>query len=436
MKKVLFILLALAVVTISVDMLFAAGVGHNINQSAEFIRMPSRNASTDADAVFFNPAGTAFMADGLHLSVSNQVILQTRSLEDNSPDALGQKKSEYEGETNIYLFPNVYAVYKTGQIAGFFGFAPVGGGGTVKFDDGIPLFYWTAAALAGGAGGFARAPEMSFEGSSTMLMAQVGAAYAVNDMISVAVGGRYVMAEETYEGNMDVRVNASPTTANTVALDAERTGSCYGAVIGFDVKPMTGLLIGFRYEWYSELELETDTSTLDANSPLSAAWALGVEATLAGMGFADGTKVKTTLPQVLGLGAAYTVMPELTVHLSLAYALNEQVDHEGAEDEYKNSIDAAIGFEYLVMPALRASVGYLFSQGGKKDLAQSELDYDQDSHTVGLGASYTIMPGLSATLGFSYTMYSDVEADSQSSGVVTLGKTAYSIALGVTYKAM
>jgi hypothetical protein len=36
---------------------FAGGILTNTNQSAQFVRMLSRNASTDLDAVYFNPAG-------------------------------------------------------------------------------------------------------------------------------------------------------------------------------------------------------------------------------------------------------------------------------------------------------------------------------------------------------------------------------------------
>ena len=42
---------------------------------------------------------------------------------------------------------------------------------------------------------------MSFYGTSKYMGIQVGATYAINDMISVAIGGRYVLANNSYEGH-------------------------------------------------------------------------------------------------------------------------------------------------------------------------------------------------------------------------------------------
>jgi len=45
------------------------------NQSAEYVRTQSRNASLDADAAFYNPAGTAFMKrKGLYVMFSSQTL--------------------------------------------------------------------------------------------------------------------------------------------------------------------------------------------------------------------------------------------------------------------------------------------------------------------------------------------------------------------------
>ena len=43
---------------------FAGGLLTNTNQSAQFVRMLSRNASTQIDAVYFNPAGLIKLENG------------------------------------------------------------------------------------------------------------------------------------------------------------------------------------------------------------------------------------------------------------------------------------------------------------------------------------------------------------------------------------
>ena len=57
---------------------FAGGLLTNTNQHAAFVRNPARYASLGIDAVYFNPAGTAFLQDGLHLSANWQMIWQDR----------------------------------------------------------------------------------------------------------------------------------------------------------------------------------------------------------------------------------------------------------------------------------------------------------------------------------------------------------------------
>jgi len=52
MRKLTF----LAVMILLANITFGGGILTNSNQSAQFIRMLSRNASLDIDAVYYNPA--------------------------------------------------------------------------------------------------------------------------------------------------------------------------------------------------------------------------------------------------------------------------------------------------------------------------------------------------------------------------------------------
>jgi len=77
MKKALVLLMALAVVMVSVNV-FAGGAIQNSNLSAEYIRTLNRQAATDsADAAIYNPAGMALLQNGLYINVSNQFVLKT-----------------------------------------------------------------------------------------------------------------------------------------------------------------------------------------------------------------------------------------------------------------------------------------------------------------------------------------------------------------------
>ena len=113
---------------------FAGGLLTNTNQSASFVRNPARYASLSTDAIYFNPAGTAFFEDGWSFSANWQMIWQQR-------DAINLKNNQkYDGKVYVPCMPTLFAAYKTGDwtFSGFFGMP--GGGGKAEFDGGLPLF--------------------------------------------------------------------------------------------------------------------------------------------------------------------------------------------------------------------------------------------------------------------------------------------------------
>lgn len=128
-------------------MAYGGGIVTNTNQSAEFIRTLNRNASTDIDAVYFNPAGLTKLGDGFHLYLSNQTITQTRTVVGSYPTF---NEKTFKGETFAPVFPNIYVAYRSGNLALSAGLTPIGGGGSAEFPKGLPAFEYTLAALAEG----------------------------------------------------------------------------------------------------------------------------------------------------------------------------------------------------------------------------------------------------------------------------------------------
>ncbi|MDX1284842.1 MAG: hypothetical protein R3182_07520, partial [Draconibacterium sp.] len=116
---------------------FAGGLLTNYNQSAQYIRMLARNASLEIDAVFYNPAGLTKLQDGFHFGLYNQTISQTRDVTCGFPLL---NNPNYEGLTDVAIFPDLYAVYKKDKWAFSLFVGPVGGGGTAVFDRGLPSF--------------------------------------------------------------------------------------------------------------------------------------------------------------------------------------------------------------------------------------------------------------------------------------------------------
>lgn len=190
--------------------LFAGGLVTNTNQSATWVRMPSRNASTQIDAAYYNPAGLTKLDNGFHFSLSNQIISQTRTITSSYPYL---NNSEYKGTVFAPLFPSIYAAFKMNKFAVSLGFMPIGGGGGATYEAGLPSFEMSIADLVpmtynNGFGTTEYDADISFEGSSVFFGYQANVAYKINDFISVAAGLRMVTAKNTYTGYLrDISIN-------------------------------------------------------------------------------------------------------------------------------------------------------------------------------------------------------------------------------------
>lgn len=217
--------------------MFAGGLVTNTNQSAAWVRLPSRNASTSIDAAYYNPAGLMKLENGIHLSVSNQSIFQTRDIVNfygGPGGSYGLNQYRYEGTVTAIAFPSIYAVYKMDKFAFSIGFNPIGGGGGAEYKKGLPSFEMSPSDLVpslqakAGVQGYRMDPY--FKGSSTFMGYQGGIAYKINDYISIAAGIRYVTAKNTYEGYLkDIQLDMGGgawVPANTVldGLATQLTG--------------------------------------------------------------------------------------------------------------------------------------------------------------------------------------------------------------------
>jgi len=188
---------------------FAGGILTNYNQSAQYVRMLSRNASLDVDAVFYNPAGLVKLEDGWHFSFSSQTIWQTREITSGFPLL---NDGNYEGKTFAPVFPDLYGVYKKDKLALSIWVGPAAGGGSAKFDNGLPSFEIPISKIVPALSGLSQISpalavtgydlSMSMDASSIFWGIQLGASYAINDIFSVYGGVRIVPAGNSYKGNI------------------------------------------------------------------------------------------------------------------------------------------------------------------------------------------------------------------------------------------
>ena len=98
--------------------------------NAVVLRDPARQSSTEIDAVIFNPAGTAWLNDGFHISVSGIAAWKT----------INSRVEGFDKEYNIKnqnITPSIQLAYKKGDWTFSASFASEGGFGRFKSDNGI-----------------------------------------------------------------------------------------------------------------------------------------------------------------------------------------------------------------------------------------------------------------------------------------------------------
>jgi long-chain fatty acid transport protein len=180
---------------------FAEGLLTNSNQSAQYNRMLSRNASTQTDAVYYNPAGLTKLDYGWHLSISNATGIGQNSVMSEYPylnDPL------YTGNANIYLLPSLYGAYRTEDLVISFGF-----GQTIAdrsaFRNGIPGYEIGISNMKSfselGIVGYSA--DIEFVSKSFFRGFQTGASYRFNEALSVYGGVRYVSGNNKYAGHIN-----------------------------------------------------------------------------------------------------------------------------------------------------------------------------------------------------------------------------------------
>lgn len=216
MKKGTIKALAVGVFTLSSATAFAGGLLTNTNQSISFLRNPARNAAIGIDGVYSNPAGVAFMAPGFHLGLNWQSAWQTRTINStnnvlfplNVNDPSVSKK--FEGKATAPIIPSVQAAYNTGKWSFQFNFAVHGGGGKCEFGQGIGTFDEALGSIAGGLSKFGATGYTAnsyMQGSQYYFGITVGAAYKVNEHLSVYGGVRALYGTASYKAKIsDIKV--------------------------------------------------------------------------------------------------------------------------------------------------------------------------------------------------------------------------------------
>jgi hypothetical protein len=218
-KKTCFLLLLI----LATSQAFAGGLLTNTNQSVHFLRNPARDASTEIDAVYTNPAGLSLLTDGFHLSLTNQSAFQTREITSTFASFAyngGSVTKEFKGEASAPVIPSFQLAYKKDRFVISAGFAISGGGGKATFNHGLASFEAPISTIPDlltkkGVSTTAYSVDEFMEGRQFIFGFQLNGTYKINDMLSGALGMRLNIVNNAYKGHLrNIQINPVHPTLN------------------------------------------------------------------------------------------------------------------------------------------------------------------------------------------------------------------------------
>lgn len=415
----------------------AGGILTNSNQSAAYVRLLSRNASTDLDAVFYNPAGLAYLQDGFHISLNNQFLFQKRTIYNDYP-YLNDKT--YTGDVTVPFFPSIYAAYKKNDWTIFAGFNPTGGGGKATFNNGLPSFEIPVSNIPTlltqkGIPTSAYALDMSFDGTSIFYGAQVGATYKVNSWLSVSAGARFIYAKNTYEGYMrNIRINPAnalnPTGGFISAPEFFKNMSNQAAGAANSLQPIIAgngggltlaqaqaagiinaaqagqLQAGLGKDYNAALTISQIQTMYNGSAALLGGYAAAtadkdVDAKQVGFGITPILGVDFKPNDKLNIGIRYEFKTEITLENKT------KVDGTGMfPDGEKSKSDMpgvlAIGVDYKIIPDLKLSGSWTHYFDKNANWNGKEQFISDNLYEIALGVEYNVNPRLQLSMGYLY----------------------------------
>ncbi|HPA73272.1 MAG TPA: hypothetical protein PKY31_13445 [Spirochaetota bacterium] len=457
------------------------------NHSTEYVRTLNRNASTDADAAFYNPAGLAFMAkNGLFINFSSQTyhVKRAHTMDfyaikkgttgsvDTPPHKLGYfigtLPDEYSAELTAPVLPGFDVVWKQDKWAAYFDLAVMQAATDMTFGRGLAILDWGNLIIFETNLPMDYNHFVSYSTNSKAIRNEMylgftfGGAYQIKNWLSAGGGLRVISAS----GNMKVQSNQvryyytdnlndyQLMKGDDWDIDTDSKGMGYGIILSTHFKPgglvhaLRGLDAALRLEYYLPMELEKTTNKFVAPSPTIESGNLDIfmdgSDNPAFLGRTTSKTLKATYPPTINLGLSYLLLGWINLVSSSQVTLRQMNDLDGREKDFNIGYQAGFGAEFILNDKITLSTGYLYNDFGIKPEARTEADQMLRSHTVGGGGKFTIDDNLVINLGAFYQycvpatnyeiQYTNVTGPTWSYLKKDFRESRYSVSIGVTYR--
>ena len=464
MKKIVTTIAASALATA----VYAGGLNTNTNQHAAYQRTFAREATTDIDAAYSNPAGTAFMEDGLHIAFTGQCAFQERNIETKyAPFKMngGDSIKKFDGEAIAPFVPSLQVVYKKNNWAGFFNFAVPGGGGKATFEEGIPALEKRVASipLALSQNGITTtkySQEAYLKGQQMIFGATLGTAYKFNEHFSASVGVRVCYASNQYEGylkNIKINPDGKEMLANTyfTAAQEKYAGLAKQATEGAAQYEAAGMTekaaelkaqaaqakgaaeqMGAYAAATKDIEIDCEQTGIGVAPIISVDYKMGpvnlatryefktkisVEnssnikpsAALPNelLPYVDGVESRDDLPALWTVGMDCNMTDNIKLCTGYRYYFDKDAHFAGGVEKYveHGTKEYAYGIEWTVNKWLLVSGTYMRTEFAFADAYLNNINYNGSSNNFGMGGRFTINEHLNIDVAGFFSKYEDRE---------------------------
>jgi len=450
MKKVLVAFAILSIQLSTFNSAHAGGLVTNSNQNVAFLRQMSQDGIIDITGLYLNPAGTAFLKDGWHVSASWQNAKQSRDIVTDFPLFQQNQQEPYtphtfEGDAYAPVLPSFQLSYNHDKWSLNANFALNGGGGKCEFDKGLGSFEALYAAQLA-----QMVPQMLPNAVSAGLQAQMGlpaaaadaigrtaqytgysldaymkgrqyyfgltlgATYKFMDNLAGFIGLRGIYATCNYNGYVqDIKAyytvpNYIPQGEqtlgdNSLALNCDQTGGSVTPILGIDYKINKHWNIAAKYEFETKLRLKNSS---EMNQFAQQQVAAG-NATLGQ--FQDGKKVAANIPGILNAGVMYSPVEQVRLMAGWHYYFDKGAKQENDKQKLidKNTQEFSAGAEWDFCKWVTVSASWQNTRYGLGDEYMSDLTFNNSNNMLGVGFRVHPSKRFSIDLGYMHTFYKD-----------------------------
>ena len=370
----------------------AGDIGNNNSYSPDYLRTLSRNATTEVDAAFYNPAGLTYLEDGLHLQLSNQmwdVLIDIHWRDDT-----------YTSRGAALIIPSAAIVYTTHPFAFFLTYGPKAANGSANVEPTHP--YLTQAAenllidMIGSDDPDTLALLENRRADLELSYLSGGVTAGVSYQPSKHIAWSAGIAVNFMQARMlvDAEYQFMQMDPTSIRIDALGSGTGVGVQFGVHIRPNDDLDMSINYFDTTALTLKWEKAE-DTTNLLP-------------------EKQRRDIPPYLAVGLAYRFLEQFETSCSLTYYMNTEADWgENPEDQtplmklYDDGIDLGVSLQYSINTSWDISGGYNRSWTGAVEASRNLIETGLDANSFTLGARFHLNENLSFSGALTYIGFID-----------------------------